>query len=88
MVAQQASAPSADLDTSTSTGGTVDLSNQYETPAPEPHASFSTLKDRIRHHYELCSDYYYSLWYGALCFSLISLLSLPLSPLSRNMVRF
>ena len=39
-----------------------DLSSKYETPQPEPVASFAVLKDRIRHHYELASDYYYSLW--------------------------
>ncbi|KAG0649000.1 Gamma-tocopherol methyltransferase [Hyphodiscus hymeniophilus] len=39
-----------------------DISSQYETPAPEPFISYNALKDRIRHHYEICSDYYYSLW--------------------------
>ena len=39
-----------------------DLSSKYETPQPEPVASFAILKERIRHHYELASDYYYSLW--------------------------
>lgn len=34
----------------------------YEIPEPEPFISFNALKDRIRHHYELASDYYYSLW--------------------------
>ncbi|EKD19943.1 methyltransferase domain-containing protein [Drepanopeziza brunnea f. sp. 'multigermtubi' MB_m1] len=34
----------------------------YEIPEPEPFVSFNALKDRIRHHYELASDYYYSLW--------------------------
>ena len=41
----------------------ADISNNYETPAPEPFSTFNALKDRIRHHYEICSDYYYSLWY-------------------------
>lgn len=40
-----------------------DLGNKYEIPEPEPFISFNALKDRIRHHYELASDYYYSLWY-------------------------
>ncbi|KAI4113694.1 MAG: hypothetical protein LQ345_005381 [Seirophora villosa] len=40
----------------------VDLSKQYPTPSPESVTSFAALKDRIRHHYELASDYYYSLW--------------------------
>ncbi|KAL8708426.1 MAG: hypothetical protein Q9220_006716 [cf. Caloplaca sp. 1 TL-2023] len=32
------------------------------TPATIPPSTPSTLKDRIRHHYNLASDYYYSLW--------------------------
>jgi hypothetical protein len=36
---------------------------KYGIPEPEPFISFAALKDRIRHHYELASDYYYSLWY-------------------------
>lgn len=43
-------------------GSTDDISAQYETPDPEPIISFTALKDRIRHHYDICSDYYYSLW--------------------------
>ncbi|KAI9734774.1 MAG: hypothetical protein M1818_006761 [Claussenomyces sp. TS43310] len=39
-----------------------DVGAQYEIPAPELHGSFGALKDRIRHHYEMASDYYYSLW--------------------------
>jgi tocopherol O-methyltransferase len=42
---------------------TDDLGEKYEIPEPEPFISFNALKDRIRHHYELASDYYYSLWY-------------------------
>jgi hypothetical protein len=44
-------------------GSADEISAQYETPTPEPFISFNALKDRIRHHYEICSDYYYSLWY-------------------------
>ena len=33
-----------------------------ETPAPEPLTSFTALKNRIKQHYELASDYYFSLW--------------------------
>ncbi|KAH8780566.1 tocopherol O-methyltransferase [Hyaloscypha sp. PMI_1271] len=44
------------------TDGTTDLGENYEIPEPEPFISFNALKDRIRHHYELASDYYYSLW--------------------------
>jgi len=39
-----------------------DISEKYEIPEPEPFISFNALKDRIRHHYEVCSDYYYSMW--------------------------
>lgn len=39
-----------------------EVSNKYETPAPEPVTSFNALKARIRHHYELASDYYLALW--------------------------
>ena len=40
----------------------VGISTQYHTPKPEPVSSFAALKGRIRHHYELASDYYFSLW--------------------------
>lgn len=39
-----------------------DISNDYEIPAPLPSTSMSALKERIKGHYEICSDYYYSLW--------------------------
>lgn len=45
-----------------STTQKLDISAQYPTPEPEPMSSFAALKDRIRHHYELASDYYFSLW--------------------------
>ncbi|KAL8707146.1 MAG: hypothetical protein Q9225_007816, partial [Loekoesia sp. 1 TL-2023] len=38
------------------------LSKQYQVPPPDPITSFAALKDRIKHHYELASDYYYTLW--------------------------
>lgn len=38
-----------------------DVSASYPTPAPV-FSTFDALKDRIKQHYELCSDYYYSLW--------------------------
>ena len=44
-------------------GESKDLGDKYEIPEPEPFISFNALKERIRHHYELASDYYYSLWY-------------------------
>lgn len=39
-----------------------DIGDDYEIPPPEPSTSFAGLKDRIKRHYEICSDYYYSLW--------------------------
>ena len=42
--------------------GATHIGDKYEVPAYEPHSSFDTLKQRIRQHYELASDYYYSLW--------------------------
>ncbi|KAL8644875.1 MAG: hypothetical protein Q9210_007023 [Variospora velana] len=40
----------------------LNLSKQYPTPPLESVTSFAALKGRIRHHYELASEYYYSLW--------------------------
>ena len=40
-----------------------DIGDDYDIPLPESSASFAALKDRIKHHYEIASDYYYSLWY-------------------------
>ena len=40
-----------------------DIGDDYEIPPPEPSTSFAALKDRIKDHYEIASDYYYSLWY-------------------------
>jgi hypothetical protein len=45
-----------------SNGSEVHAGDKYEVPAYEEHSSYTALKDRIRHHYELASDYYYSLW--------------------------
>jgi tocopherol O-methyltransferase len=58
------------MDKQTSPGGILtadeknkgEIGDQYEIPTPEPFISFNALKGRIRHHYEICSDYYYSLW--------------------------
>ncbi|KAI1475379.1 S-adenosyl-L-methionine-dependent methyltransferase [Daldinia eschscholtzii] len=36
--------------------------DQHEIPSVEAHGSFESLKDRIKTHYEIASDYYYSLW--------------------------
>ena len=43
--------------------GIHDVSEDYEIPAPLPPTSMSALKERIKYHYEISSDYYYSLWY-------------------------
>lgn len=42
--------------------GGKDIGDEYSIPEPEPFSSFSALKNRIRHHYDVASDYYYSLW--------------------------
>ncbi|KAH6660628.1 methyltransferase [Truncatella angustata] len=36
--------------------------DQHEVPSYEAHGNFDTLKDRIKLHYNVASDYYYSLW--------------------------
>ncbi|KAI1762817.1 S-adenosyl-L-methionine-dependent methyltransferase [Hypoxylon sp. FL1150] len=36
--------------------------DQHEIPSVEAHGSFDSLKDRIKLHYNVASDYYYSLW--------------------------
>ncbi|KAI0485058.1 S-adenosyl-L-methionine-dependent methyltransferase [Xylariaceae sp. FL0804] len=36
--------------------------DQYDVPAFEAHESATSLKGRIKKHYEIASDYYYSLW--------------------------
>ncbi|KAK4224866.1 S-adenosyl-L-methionine-dependent methyltransferase [Podospora fimiseda] len=50
---------------STTTGKddtTTDLSTQYDTPLGLAHTTMQALKDRIKLHYDLASDYYLSLW--------------------------
>ena len=39
-----------------------DVSQDYEIPEPVS-TSFTVLKERIRYHYERCSDFYQSMWY-------------------------
>lgn len=36
--------------------------DQHEIPSFEAHESSDSLKGRIKKHYEIASDYYYSLW--------------------------
>lgn len=59
----QHQAPVAHSQSSTNDPQAQDIGDNYEIPPPEPSASFAGLKDRIKRHYEICSDYYYSLWY-------------------------
>lgn len=42
---------------------TTELSAKYETPLGLAHGTMQALKDRIKQHYDLASDYYLSLWY-------------------------
>lgn len=37
--------------------------DKHEIPEYEAHESSTSLKERIKKHYEIASDYYYSLWY-------------------------
>jgi len=39
-----------------------DMCKDYEIPPPVASTTASALKERIKHHYEICTDYYYSLW--------------------------
>ncbi|KAK2017203.1 methyltransferase domain-containing protein [Colletotrichum eremochloae] len=41
---------------------TTELSKQYDTPLGLAHSTMQALKDRIKLHYDLASDYYLSLW--------------------------
>ena len=43
----------------------TNLSEQYETPMGLGHTTMQALKDRIKRHYDLASDYYLNLWYVA-----------------------
>lgn len=45
---------------------TTDLSKQYDTPLGLAHTTMQALKDRIKLHYDLASDYYLNLWYEQL----------------------
>lgn len=39
------------------------LSQEYSTPLGLAHSTMQALKERIKLHYDLASDYYLSLWY-------------------------
>ena len=40
----------------------TELSKEYDTPLGLAHTTMQALKDRIKLHYDLASDYYLSLW--------------------------
>lgn len=42
---------------------TTELSKKYDTPMGLAHDTMQALKDRIKTHYDLASEYYLSLWY-------------------------
>lgn len=42
--------------------GATDLSRRYDTPLGLAHTTVQALKDRIKLHYDLASEYYLSLW--------------------------
>lgn len=46
----------------TSTGDASVLSDKYDTPMGLAHGTMAALKERIKTHYDLASDYYLSLW--------------------------
>lgn len=48
----------------------TDLSKQYDTPLGLAHSTMQALKDRIKLHYDLASDYYLSLWFVFEVFSI------------------
>lgn len=57
-----ATAPDPSIDKA---GKDTELSNkvEYQTPVPIlPFLDFTILKGRIRHHYEVASDYYLRIW--------------------------
>ncbi|KAK4043024.1 S-adenosyl-L-methionine-dependent methyltransferase [Parachaetomium inaequale] len=54
--------PAATATTAAGDGETTDLSTQYDTPLGLAHTTMQALKDRIKLHYDLASDYYLNLW--------------------------
>jgi hypothetical protein len=53
---------------------TTDLSKQYETPMGLAHTTMQALKDRIKLHYDLASDYYLNLWYAPIIILMLCLI--------------
>jgi hypothetical protein len=54
----------ASTDAKPTSDETTDLSKQYDTPLGLAHTTMQALKDRIKLHYDLASDYYLNLWYA------------------------
>ncbi|KAH6997077.1 S-adenosyl-L-methionine-dependent methyltransferase [Ilyonectria destructans] len=50
------------MTTATTSMASTDLAKQYDTPLGMAHSTMQALKDRIKLHYDLASDYYLSLW--------------------------
>lgn len=53
---------SATSPTPTAVDEVTELSKQYDTPVGLAHTTMQALKDRIKLHYDLASDYYLNLW--------------------------
>lgn len=49
-------------------GENTQLSTEYDTPLGLAHTTMAALKDRIKLHYDLASDYYLNLWYVSILF--------------------
>lgn len=49
--------------TSSAENESTTLSKQYDTPLGLAHDTMQALKDRIKTHYDLASEYYLNLWY-------------------------
>lgn len=60
--ATAAEAPAATGTSSAEPAENTDLSREYDTPMGLAHTTMQALKDRIKQHYDLASDYYVSLW--------------------------
>lgn len=56
-------APNGAQTDSTSQDEKTKLSQAYDTPLGLAHTTMAALKDRIKQHYDLASDYYLNLWY-------------------------
>lgn len=57
-------APNGTQTDSTTQDEKTKLSQAYDTPLGLAHTTMAALKDRIKQHYDLASDYYLNLWYA------------------------